>query len=148
MQYELQGCMQPLWTNKLCRAVSPNRFRRRIIHVTNWMAGTILTSSPPYFFSVEDYKAGKWKLWTRETVWCLVHSQPRALPIRVTVCRFEALRSPLITIVGPHPALEHSVSIFRCINNIGTWSIWTVNHKGSFHISCLPPGDKIISNRL
>jgi hypothetical protein len=49
----------PVWTNKLCRTVSPNRswwsqqWIRRIIHVTNWMAGTILTSSPHYFYAVE-----------------------------------------------------------------------------------------------
>ena len=53
----------PVWTNKLCRTVSPNRswwsqqWIRRIIHVTNWMAGTILTSSPHYFSAVEDYHA-------------------------------------------------------------------------------------------
>ena len=102
-----------------------------------WQAQFLLVLRPTFFRFF--YQAWKWKLWTRETVWCLIHSQPRALPIRVTVCRFSALRSPLITIVGPHPALEHSVSIFRCINNIGTWSIWTLNHKGSFHISSLSP---------
>jgi hypothetical protein len=35
----------------------------RIIHVTNWMAGTILTSSPHYFFAVEDYHACLMKNW-------------------------------------------------------------------------------------
>ena len=49
----------PVWTNKLCRTVSPNRswwsqqWIRRIIHVTNWMAGPILTSSPHYFSAVQ-----------------------------------------------------------------------------------------------
>lgn len=49
----------PVWTNKLCRTVSPNRswwsqqWIRRIIHVTNWMAGPILTSSPHYFSAVK-----------------------------------------------------------------------------------------------
>ena len=59
----------PVWTNKLCRTVSPNRswwsqqWIRRIIHVTNWMAGTILTSSPHYFSAVEDYHACLMKNW-------------------------------------------------------------------------------------
>lgn len=54
---------QPVWTNKLCRTVEPNRswwsqqWIRRIIHVTNWMAGTIQTSSPHDFSAVEDYHA-------------------------------------------------------------------------------------------
>lgn len=49
----------PVWTNKLCRTVSPNRswwsqqWIRRVIHVTNWMAGPILTSSPHYFSAVK-----------------------------------------------------------------------------------------------
>lgn len=49
----------PVWTNKLCRTVSPNRswwsqqWIWRIIHVTNWMAGPILTSSPHYFSAVK-----------------------------------------------------------------------------------------------
>lgn len=63
MQYELHGwptiTTLPVWTNKLCRTVSPNRswwsqqWIRRIIHVTNWMAGPILTSSPHYFSAVQ-----------------------------------------------------------------------------------------------
>lgn len=67
MQYELHGAILttittlPVWTNKLCRTVSPNRswwsqqWIRRIIHVTNWMAGPILTSSPHYFSAVIKY---------------------------------------------------------------------------------------------
>ena len=69
MQYELHGwhnsdyynhaaCMnkqtlQNRFTYLIDRGEVSKQWIRRIIHVTNWMAGPILTSSPHYFSAVK-----------------------------------------------------------------------------------------------
>ncbi len=49
---------QSLVLQQLWLGIRVPRLQLPIIHVTNWMAGTILTSSPPYFFQLKTIRPG------------------------------------------------------------------------------------------